>query len=178
MSNQFFQNSQTPISALAHTAHSLLTRNPFLTSRRNEFAFDIVVQSGYNKGYIKSRGPEQMAKNMQDQSGADKTKTAVEFIEAHFDRPIKISDIAYEVNLSAWRLCHLFKEQMGVTLIGYLNNMRVEQAMKLLVNTDKKCCNLCYEVGFNSQAYFIRRFKEIAGMSPGQFRAANISPKG
>ena len=117
-----------------------------------------------------------MAKNMQVQSKADKIKAAAEFIEAHFDRPIKISDIAYEVNLSAGRLCHLFKKQMGVTPIGYLTNIRIERARKLLLTTDKKCCNLYYEVGFNSQAYFVRRFKEAVGMSPAQFRAANSNP--
>jgi AraC-like DNA-binding protein len=118
-----------------------------------------------------------MAKNIQDQSGADKIKAAAEFIKTYYDQPIKISDIAYEVNLSAGRLCHLFKEQMGVTPIAYLNNIRIEQAMKLLLTTDKKCCNLYYEVGYNSQAYFVRRFKEIAGMSPAQFRASKSNPK-
>ncbi len=145
--------------------------------RGGGFAFDIVGQSGNNKGQVKSRGPKQMAKNMQDQSKSDKIKAAAEFVKTYYDQPIKIGDIAYEVNLSAGRLCHLFKEQMGVTLIGHLNNIRIEQAMKLLVTTDKKCCNLYYEVGFNSQAYFARRFKEIAGMSPAQFRAAKSSPK-
>ncbi len=118
-----------------------------------------------------------MAKNMQDQSKADKIKAAAEFVKAYYDQPIKISDIAYEVNLSAGRLCHLFKEQMGVTPIGYLNNIRIERARKLLLTTDKKCCNLYYEVGFNSQAYFAHRFKEVVGMSPAQFRAANSQSK-
>ena len=118
-----------------------------------------------------------MAKNMQTQSKTDKIKAAAEFVKTYYDQPIKISDIAYEVNLSAGRLCHLFKEQMGITPIGYLTNIRIERARKLLLTTDKKCCNLYYEVGFNSQAYFVRRFKEIVGMSPAQFRAANSQSK-
>ena len=60
---------------------------------------------------------------------------------------------------------------MGVTLIGYLTNIRIEQAKKLLLTTDEKCCNLYYEVGFNSQTYFARKFKEVVGISPAQFRA-------
>lgn len=118
-----------------------------------------------------------MAKNMQGKAKADRIKAAVEFIEAYYDRPITISDIAYEINVSAGYLAHRFKEQMGVTLIGYLTNMRIERAKNLLLTTDKKCCNLYYEVGYNSQAYFARRFKEAVGMSPAQFRAAGSSPK-
>lgn len=114
---------------------------------------------------------------MQGESKADIIKAAVEFIEAYYDRPIIISDIAYDINLSAGRLVHRFKEQMGVTLNGYLTNMRIERAKNLLLTTDKKCCNLYYEVGYNSQAYFARKFKEVVGMSPTQFRAAGSSPK-
>ena len=103
-----------------------------------------------------------MAKNMQAQSKSDKIKAAVEFIEAYYDQPITISDIAYEIDSSAGYLAHRFKEQMGVTLIGYLTNMRIERAKNLLLTTDKKCCNLYYEVGYNSQTYFAHKFKELA----------------
>ncbi len=118
-----------------------------------------------------------MAKKKRGKAKADRIKAAVEFIEAYYDRPITISDIAYEINLSAGHLAYRFKEQMGVTLIGYLTNMRIERAKNLLLTTDKKCCNLYYEVGYNSQAYFARKFKEVVGMSPTQFRAAGRSPK-
>jgi len=112
-----------------------------------------------------------MTKNMQGKSKADRIKSAVEFIEAYYDQPITITDIAYEINLSAGHLAHRFKERMGVTLIEYLTNMRIERAKNLLLTTDRKCCNLYYEVGYNSQAYFARKFKEVVGMSPAQFRA-------
>jgi len=118
-----------------------------------------------------------MTKKKRHKVKADKIKAAVEFIEAYYDRPITISDIAHEVGLSVWSLAHRFKERMGVTLIGYLTNMRIERAKNLLLTTDKKCCNLYYEVGYNSQTYFARKFKEIAGMSPTQFRACKGNVK-
>jgi two-component system response regulator YesN len=77
------------------------------------------------------------------------------------------------VNLSAWRLSHLFKEQMGVTPIEYLTKIRIERAKKLLLTTDKKCCNIYYEVGYNGQSHFSRKFKEVTGMTPLEFRAGN-----
>jgi len=150
---------------------------PTLSPRSCEFAFDIVVRAGNNKAQVKSRDSKQMAKNTRRKAKADKIKAAVEFIEAYYDRPITISDIAHEVGLSVWSLAHRFKERMGVTLIGYLTNMRIERAKNLLLTTDKKCCNLYYEVGYNSQTYFARKFKEVVGMSPTQFRAAGRSPK-
>ncbi len=104
---------------------------------------------------------------------ADKIKAAAEFIEAYYEQPIKLGDIAHEVDLSVSRLAHLFKEQMQVTPIEYLTNIRIERAKKILLTTDKKCCNICYEVGYNNQTYFARKFKEVTGMSPLEFRAGN-----
>jgi len=112
-----------------------------------------------------------MTKNSRVKSKADTVKSAAEFIETYYNQPIKVGDIAYEVQLSVGRLCHLFKERRGVTLIEYLTNMRIERAKHLLLTTDKKLCNLYYEVGYNSQAYFARKFKEVVGIGPADFRS-------
>ncbi len=112
-----------------------------------------------------------MAKKIRVKSQEDKIKAATEFIETYYNQPIKVGDIAYEVKLSAGRLCHLFKERTGLTPIEYLTNIRIAHAKKLLLTTDDKLCNLYYEVGFNGQAYFTRKFKEVVGISPSQFRA-------
>lgn len=135
------------------------------------FVFVFFVQTDNNEQQVKSRGPEQMTKNIQVKSGADSIKKAAEFIETYYGQPITIRDVAYEVKLSPGRLAHLFKERMGVTPIEYLTNIRIERAKKLLLTTDQKCCNLYYEVGYNSQTYFARKFKEVVGISPAQFRA-------
>jgi len=112
-----------------------------------------------------------MTKRIQVKSQEDKIRAATEFIETYYNQPIKVGDIAYEVKLSAGRLCHLFKERTGLAPIEYLTNIRIAQAKKLLLTTDDKLCNLYYEVGYNSQAYFTRKFKEVVGISPAQFRA-------
>ena len=104
---------------------------------------------------------------------AGKIRAAAELIEAYYEQPIKLGDIAYKVNLSVSSLSHLFKEQMGVTPIEYLTNILIERAKKLLLTTDKNCCNIYYEVGYNRQTYFNRKFKEVTGMTPLEFRAGN-----
>ncbi len=119
---------------------------------------------------LNSKASKQMINNKEV---ADKIDAASEFIEAHFDRPIKISDVAYEVGLSAGHLMRLFKERMGATFIEYLTNLRIARAKKLLLTTDKKCSHIYFEVGYNGNAYFTRRFKETVGMTPLQFRISN-----
>jgi two-component system response regulator YesN len=101
-------------------------------------------------------------------------KPAIDYIEANYDQQITLADIAKTVHLSVSRLAHLFKEQMTITLIDYLTNVRITHAKRLLLTTDHSCTTISFEVGYNNQSYFTRTFKEITAMTPRQFRKNNI----
>jgi len=109
----------------------------------------------------------------QDAKKITQLKPAIDYIDANFDQQIALSDIAKQVHLSVSRMAHLFKEQMGITLIDYLTNVRITHAKRLLLTTDDSCTTICYKVGYNNQSYFTRTFKDIAAMTPGQFRQNN-----
>lgn len=109
----------------------------------------------------------------QDARRATRVKPATDFIRANFDRPISLSDIAEASHLSSSRLSHIFKEQTGMTIVDYLNMVRIEQAKKLLLTTDKSCTEICFRAGFNNQSYFTRTFRKRVGMTPRDFRSYN-----
>lgn len=109
----------------------------------------------------------------QDSKKITQIKPAVDHIEAHYNDQLTLEDIARSAHLSASRLAHLFKEQMGITVIDYLTSVRINRAKKLLLATDKNCSEVCFEVGYNNQSYFIRTFKESVGLTPLQFRQNN-----
>ena len=100
-------------------------------------------------------------------------RPAVNYIDANYDKPITLADIAKASFLSVSRLAHVFKEQMGTTLIDYLTHVRIERAKQMLLATDQNCTEICFEVGYNNQSYFTRTFKDLVGMTPRQFRAKN-----
>ncbi len=76
--------------------------------------------------------------------------------------------------MSVSRLAHIFKEQMGITLIDYLTSVRIERAKQLLLATTQNCTEICFQVGYNNQSYFTRTFKRLVGMTPRQFRVKNL----
>jgi two-component system response regulator YesN len=76
-------------------------------------------------------------------------------------------------HLSISRLAHIFKAQMGVTIIDYLTSVRIERAKQLLLATEQNCTEICFQTGYNNQSYFTRTFKELVGMTPLHFRAKN-----
>jgi two-component system response regulator YesN len=109
----------------------------------------------------------------QDARKVTQIRPAIDYIRAHYDKPITLAEIARASHLSASRLAHLFKEQMGVTLIDYMTEARIGRAKELLLGTDQSCTEICFQAGYNNQSYFTRTFKALVGMTPRQFRAQN-----
>ncbi len=109
----------------------------------------------------------------QDAKKVTQLKPAIEYINDNYNQQINLADIAKQVHLSVSRLAHLFKEQMSVTLIDYVTNVRISHAKRLLMTTEHSCTTICFEVGYSNQSYFTRTFKNISGMTPRQFRKSN-----
>lgn len=72
-------------------------------------------------------------------------------------------------SLSLSRFSHLFKEVTRLTPLQYLNRVRIEKAKELLLNTSLSVAEISESVGFSSQNYFGRLFRQQVGLSPTQF---------
>jgi AraC family transcriptional regulator of arabinose operon len=91
-------------------------------------------------------------------------------LAGHLEKPHTIPDLAKFADLSVSRLCHLFKEQVGETIGEKLNKMRLEKASRILELTSHKIQDIALEVGFESPYYFTRKFTQLFGSSPTDFR--------
>lgn len=109
----------------------------------------------------------------QDARKISQIRPAIDYIDANYDKAMTLADIARASHLSSSRLAHLFKEQMGITIIEYVTSVRIERAKALLLGTDQSCTEICFETGYNNQSYFTRTFKAVVGMTPRQFRMQN-----
>lgn len=94
-------------------------------------------------------------------------------MQCSYDHPLMLADMAKAANLSVSRLAHLFREQMGITPVDFLRNIRIDHAKRLLLTTDNNCTRICYDVGYNNQSYFTRVFKHATGLTPREFRKRN-----
>lgn len=98
---------------------------------------------------------------------AEKTKKLIESI---FRTKLDINDELKNIGLTTHRINEIFKEQYGVSVSKYLNNLKLEEAKKRLVYTDDKVIDIAYSVGFESISGFYRFFKENIGYSPAKYR--------
>jgi len=109
----------------------------------------------------------------QDSRKVTQIQPAINYIDANYDKPLTLAEIAKACHLSVSRLAHVFKEQMGITIIDYLTSVRIERAKQMLLATDQNCTEICFQVGYNNQSYFTRTFKDLVGMTPRQFKTLN-----
>ena len=84
--------------------------------------------------------------------------------------PLTASQAAAELGMSESRFSRFFRRATGNTFTDFVNRVRVNRACHLLMETDRLVTHVCYEVGFNNVANFNRRFLEIKGMTPSEFR--------
>ncbi|MNC26472.1 HTH-type transcriptional activator Btr [compost metagenome] len=97
-------------------------------------------------------------------------KSACEFIHTHFRDDLTLTQMAEYTDISISHFSSLFKRYTGESLITYINQVRVEKAKELLRNSNDKIYLIAEAVGFSSQPYFIRVFKNVTGMSPNEYR--------
>ena len=98
----------------------------------------------------------------------------VKRITDHLAEPHAASTWAAELGMSESRFSRFFRKATGNTFTDFVNRVRISRACQLLMDTEQPIHHICYEVGFHSPANFNRRFLEIKGMTPSDFRRQSL----
>jgi AraC-like DNA-binding protein len=105
-----------------------------------------------------------------DDAETDQINIIVNRIAQDFAQPLSAADLAAELGMSESRFSRFFRRSTGNTFTDFVNRIRINRAGQLLMETDRLVTHICYEVGFNNVANFNRRFLEIKGLTPTEFR--------
>jgi AraC-like DNA-binding protein len=84
---------------------------------------------------------------------------------------MSLAEFAQSVNLSVWRLSHIFKSDVGMPPIRYLRLLRMERAKNLLESSFLSVKEIAFQVGLNDESHFVRDFKSTYGFSPALYRS-------
>lgn len=111
--------------------------------------------------------------NLENLSCKDIGNQALIYIKENFtNNELSLNHIAEELHISQSYLTKIIKEKTGTNFTDYLNKLRIEMSIKLLL--DKKIYRtineISYMVGYSSQHYFSRAFKNYMGVPPNQYR--------
>lgn len=94
----------------------------------------------------------------------------MQYLQMHPAQKISIPELATRCCLSTSRLSHLFKEQVGDTILNTVHKFRLEKAAQLLAGTNRQIAEIAADVGFDCGIHFTRKFREAFGETPSAFR--------
>lgn len=126
------------------------------------------LKNWFHRAYV-----QQFNINYDDNRGKALIQKAVSYMEEHYQENLSLKDISKIIGLSGSYFSHLFKQETGKNYIEYLNEIRLERAMKDLNNSDEKIVVIAQKHGFQNLEYFSRYFKKKTGESPAKWRKTN-----
>lgn len=92
------------------------------------------------------------------------------YISEHYAEKLTLTGIANQFYISPYYLSRLFKKSINLSLIEYINGVRIKAAQNLIEKTNDSISDVAEKTGFMTTAHFRRVFKEATGVSPQQYR--------
>ena len=139
---------------------------------RNEVCFKPVTENQYVTEQVKHlimyRFCTESIKPVQKIS--ENFRNVLEYINNHFTEDISTQSLSQRFGYNETYFCRRFKEVTGITLMKYIQILRIELAQKLLKNTEKGIAEIALECGFTDISYFSNCFKRQVGLAPKEFR--------
>lgn len=94
----------------------------------------------------------------------------VSYIQAHFEQPLTIDDIASAASISRSECFRCFSGFCQVSPIEYLNRYRLQNAAQKLASGTASISDITFQCGFSSISYFGKAFRKMYGLSPSEYR--------
>lgn len=120
--------------------------------------FRLIIESGIVETGYKS------------EISSDSIKPAVDYIRENYSDHITVDMLADKCHLSKSYFMNLFKKVTGNTVIGYLMQVRVDNACKLLANENMSASEAALSVGYTNISNFNRQFKQLTGCTPKEYK--------
>jgi len=184
------------VSSMAKLAPELMSILPLLERARHGVEFlsiDIDQARTYFESIRDQSGPMRIAKLLEfldhlsresdysllstlairseaDQATQEKIEMVTQYISENFAQEITLTDMAKKVSMNDSAFSRFFAKATGNSFNRFVNRVRISKACELLFDTETPITSICYETGFNNIANFNRRFRELKGSTPREYR--------
>jgi AraC-like DNA-binding protein len=118
--------------------------------------------------YLSSPNYKPLVLNSDDQ---DRMGTIFNYVIKNFSNKIYLEEIASRVNLTPQSFCRFFKSRTTKVFSAYVNEVKIGNACKMLIENRLSISEICFSSGFNYLSNFNRQFKHIKGMTPSEFQS-------
>jgi len=95
---------------------------------------------------------------------------AKRYLDEHYEEKLRLEDVAEFLYMNPNYFSSLFKREMGLSFVDYVNELRIGKARTLLLETDEKVYEVSIRVGYSNFSYFNKLFKRLNGVTPQAYR--------
>ena len=129
----------------------------------------ILYELSQDKG-ARTLASSSFAQGVEDRESRRVSKVK-DYISVHFAEDLRLEDLSAMVGMTPSSFSRFFKRHTTRTLVEYINDVRLGNAARMLVDTSAGISEICYACGFNNLSNFNRTFKARRGYTPREFRA-------
>ncbi|QMV43158.1 response regulator transcription factor [Cohnella cholangitidis] len=98
-------------------------------------------------------------------------RRARQYLRDHYaDKELSLEGTANAIGVSSVYLSRLFKQELGITFVTLVTQLRISKSVQLLSSTNRSIADIAEAVGYDSQHYFSTAFKKTVGVSPIRYR--------
>ncbi|OOG75542.1 hypothetical protein B0E44_04375 [Flavobacterium sp. A45] len=105
-----------------------------------------------------------------DSAKNDRLSDVFEYVKNNFKQDISLDEIAKIANLTPTSFCRMFKSKTQKHFVEYLNEIRVSNACKFLIESDMGMSEIAYECGYKTVSNFNKLFKKLTETTPKEYR--------
>ena len=113
---------------------------------------------------------KQYVRSTEQKAVYNRITPVIEFLQRNYSKKIKISDLSEILHICDDHFIRLFKQHTNKTPTKFITDLRIENAMKMLAQTEQPISEISVAVGFQSPNYMCKAFKQTLGMTPNQYR--------
>lgn len=155
--------------------HRLLN-NIYREYTSREIGYELSVKAGIMMLFVQMLRHELIRTDYNSLKRRDdlgKLMPAFMHIQEHYMEKIDQTQIAKMLYMSVPYFCRQFQRAVGMCFTDYVHLVRIHEAQKMILSTEKKISQISEECGFGNVTYFNRVFRKVTGLTPRQYRSEN-----
>ncbi|MED1472145.1 AraC family transcriptional regulator [Bacillus salipaludis] len=159
MSRIVLEAGVSPVSILTNTANVI--QDLYHTIRYDKFVMKVCNYAEWLTEQVENINIGDVSPNI---------KQAIRYMKENHQKDVTLEDIAHYCHLSRYHFSHLFKKEVGTSVMDFFNKLRIDKSLFYLEKTDSSVQEIANQVGFQDSNYFSRLFKKYIDSSPTEYR--------
>lgn len=113
---------------------------------------------------------EKLDSEFDDYKNKSRMEEALAYIREHYDKDLNMAVVSNHVSMNYSLFSYAFKQYTGKNFVNYLKELRMNEAKRLLAETDMRVIEISQQVGYENEKHFMKTFKKECGVSPTEYR--------